>query len=99
MNTLTQEMIQFRSVPDDQKVKIKAGLIREELSQKALYAGVSMAAAAALGWIADNMPISFEERKNIDTILSSLQNGLKQNKIQQSVAISDLLKIAKHYQG
>lgn len=90
-NSLQNEMYMYRSVPDNQAVKIKAGVIRKELEQHMANRSRLMAAVAVLAYVADNIPISFEERKNIDAILASVNNEYPVQ------VVNDMAKIAGHY--
>lgn len=89
--TLQNELHAYRSVNDNQTIKVKAGLVRKEVEKHAVTKSSLMAAVAALAYIADNVPISFEERRNIDAIMKGLDGG---NPI---ATVNEMARIAGHY--
>lgn len=97
MNTLNKELIQFRAMPDNKMVKIKVGILRGELSLKTQYQAVATAGVSLLAWFAANTQISFEERKNIDRILFSMQNAPTQNEVQRLESLNELYLMTTHY--
>lgn len=79
------------------RIRVETGAVRDLALSDAYNKALSISAVSILGWIRDNYPISFEERKNIDALLSSLENSQNANREQIVNEINGLVKLASHY--
>lgn len=94
---LSDTLVQYSAVADTQKVKLNIGDVRDLTARKTFYESATVSAVTILSWVADNLPISFEERKNILTLIETVAKEPSLNKIELSEQLNQLLAIANHY--
>lgn len=94
---ITSAMIQYWSLTDMQKVKFPAGEVRDLIARKTFYESATVSAVTILGWVADNLQISFEERKNILLLIDTVTKEPNLSKTELSEQLNNLLAIANHY--
>lgn len=96
-NQLNDTLVQYSAVSDSQKIKLNVGDVRDLMARKTFYETATVSAITILSWVADNLPISFEERKNILDLISAVEHEPELNKIELSQQLNSLLAIASHY--
>jgi|SRR5579872_2537045 len=94
---ITSAMIQYWSLTDAQKVKFPAGEIRDLIARKTFYESSTISAITILGWMADNLQISFEERKNILSLIEAVEKEPRLTKTELTEQLNTLLTIVNHY--
>jgi hypothetical protein len=94
---LSDTLVQYSAVTDSQKIKLNIGDVRDLTARKTFYESSTVAAVTILSWVADNLPISFEERKNILLLIETVAKEPSLNKIELSEQLNNLLAIANHY--
>lgn len=94
---LSDTLVQYSAVADTQKIKLNIGDVRDLTARKTFYETATVSAITILSWVADNLPISFEERKNIMALISTVENEPKLDKVELSKELNNLLAIASHY--
>lgn len=94
---LSDTLVQYSAVADTQKIKLNVGDVRDLTARKTFYESSTVAAVTILSWVADNLPISFEERKNILSLIETVAKEPSLNKIELSEQLNNLLAIASHY--
>lgn len=94
---LSDTLVQYSATADTQKVKLNIGDVRDLTARKTFYETATVSAITILSWVADNLPISFEERKNITDLIQAVEDEPKLTKIELSQKLNNLLAIANHY--
>jgi hypothetical protein len=94
---LSNTLVQYSAVADTQKIKLNIGDVRDLTARKTFYESATVSAITILSWVADNLPISFEERKNIEALIQSVAKEPGLDKIELSEQLNTLLAIANHY--
>lgn len=97
MSKINDTLVQYSATADNQKIKLAAGDIRDLMARKTFYESSTVAAVTILSWVADNLPISFEERKNILSLIETVAKEPSLDKIKLSEQLNTLLAIANHY--
>lgn len=97
MSKINDTLVQFSATADSQKIKLNVGDIRDLMARKTFYESSTVAAITILSWVADILPISFEERKNILSLIETVAKEPSLNKIELSEQLNSLLAIASHY--
>jgi hypothetical protein len=97
MSKLNDTLVQYSATADSQKIKLNIGDVRDLMARKTFYETATVSAITILSWVADNLPISFEERKNIMALISTVENEPKLDKVELSKELNNLLAIASHY--
>lgn len=97
MSKINDTLVQYSATSDAQKVKLNVGDVRDLMARKTFYETATVSAITILSWVADNLPISFEERKNIMGLISAVENEPKLDKLELSQQLNHLLAVASHY--
>jgi hypothetical protein len=97
MSKINDTLVQYSATADSQKVKLNVGDVRDLMARKTFYETATVSAITILSWVADNMPISFEERKNIVALINAVENEPTLDKIKLSQELNNLLAVASHY--
>lgn len=97
MSKLNDTLVQYSATADSQKIKLNVGDIRDLMARKTFYETATVSAITILSWVADNLPISFEERKNIVALINAVETEPTLDKIELSKQLNNLLAVASHY--
>jgi hypothetical protein len=84
------------AVPDDKKVKVEAGAIRDLAMCDVVHRSAVMACVAILAKLADT-PIQFEIRRDIDAVLNAINVADGGNQLSVNEAVKQLTTIAGIY--
>lgn len=84
------------AVPDDKKIKVEAGALRDLAMCDVVHRSSVMACVAILAKLADT-PIPFEIRRDIDSVLNAIQISDTGDQLSVQEAVKQLTTIAGIY--